>query len=754
MLRRTAMFVFLTLFLALLTGTVIAQDDGPVLLTATSSDLLKVNILFVGAHPDDDSVATATMARYALDHGMKVGVITATRGEGGGNAIGIELGPSLGIMRELEERRALGMLGIPNVFYLNELDWAFTTSATATEQFWGYEEPLGNLVRFFRVLRPDVVITMNPIAGHGHHQYAARLASEAYFLAADESAFPEQLSEEFLETWQPKKLYYGLAYGGAGLTQSLQIPTNEFSPSQYATYAELEEIALRMYRSQGFDSRGLPPSARALNPETFTLAASVLPVPEGGESDLMAGVTSGVDQAPEDLEMLVEPGSFFNSQGGEVSIDVTLRNFSGVSLSDVNVTLEAPDGWTVGEGEALPDLAVGDEATTTFTVSIPEDADVSDVSRLLARFTATDNSGVARSGSKPVSVRVTPPVTVEMQPIQSVQIFREWTQRVGLPNLIGLAPTQIAIGEGENGTIPVILTNRSSEDVDVTVSVSVDDPGVTLDADEQEVTVPAGEQLTVDFSAAIPEGTAQSELPVTAQIDYGDYSLTDAGTLQIVPVVSVERADPAPDIDGDLSEFADLTSLDIPFDHLWEGETTSAADLTGSFQVSYDDEFLYVAVQVIDDVVVSNIAPNDIKGHWRSDSVEITIDPQGAGASEHTLTTFKTGIFPFDTEGNVQAERDADANQGIISVTAPDMLVASARTDEGYNLEVAIPWNAVPGEVEAGDSFGFNVLIYDCDKDDAAVGENCNEARTAWSAWGQIQGNPRLWGHATLEAGS
>jgi len=159
----------------------------------------------------------------------------------------------------------------------------------------------------------------------------------------------------------------------------------------------------------------------------------------------------------------------------------------------------------------------------------------------------------------------------------------------------------------------------------------------------------------------------------------------------------------------------------------------------------------YVAVEVVDDTVVSNIAPNDIKGHWRSDSVEITVDPMGPGASEHTLTTFKTGIFPFDTEGNVQAERDADANQGVISITAPDMQVASSETDSGYALEVAIPWNAVPGEVAPGDTIGFNVLIYDCDNAGAAVGENCNEARTAWSAWGQIQGTPRLWGHLTLE---
>ncbi|MCA9909487.1 MAG: PIG-L family deacetylase, partial [Anaerolineae bacterium] len=189
-------FSFLAVLLVLLllvSGSTLAQDE-PVPVTATSDDLTKVNILFIGAHPDDDSTATATMARYVLDEGARAAVVTATKGEGGGNAIGRQLGPSLGIVREAEERMALASLGIDLVYYLNELDWAFTTSANATEQFWGHDEPLANVVRLYRVLKPDVVITMNPSpSGHGHHQYIAKLATEAFFLAGDPNAFPEQL---------------------------------------------------------------------------------------------------------------------------------------------------------------------------------------------------------------------------------------------------------------------------------------------------------------------------------------------------------------------------------------------------------------------------------------------------------------------------------------------------------------------------------------------------------------------------------
>ncbi len=742
----------LAIVVLVLTGPVLAQDE-PIPATASSADLMKVNLLFVGAHPDDDSTTTATLARYALDEGATTGVVTATRGEGGGNAIGRELGAALGIVRETEERMALAALGVNHVSYLNEVDWAFTTSASATEQYWGYEEPLGNLVRLYRVMRPDVVITMNPSAGsgHGQHQYVAKLATEAFFLAGDPTAFPEQISEEFLEPWQPKKLYYALAYGGAGLGSGVEIQTNEFSPSRYMTYADMEANALRLYRSQGFDAFfTVPAPAWAMGPESFVLAASVLPTPSQ-ETDLLAGVRAGIDQAPANVELEVRPSDFYVSQGGALTVDVEFRNYSDVDLNGLSLSLTAPEGWTVeGESQAA-DVAVGETASASFSVQVPADADVSAAQVFSARFDATDDNGLARSASKGALVQVTPPVSMQLQPIQSVQIYRDWTERLNLQQLLQLAPTQIAIGAGETGMLPVVLVNRSDEDVDVTVDVSVDNADVTLESDSQAVTVPAGETVTVDFPASIPADMAQGEFGVTADLSYGDYALTDSGTIQIVPTLSVAAAETAPEIDGDLSEYAALTTFDIPNTSLWEGETADAADLTGSFQMTYDDEFLYVAVAVTDDTVVSNIAPNDVKGHWRSDSVEITIDPQGPGASEHTLTTFKTGIFPFDTEGNVQAERDADANQGLIADTAPGMLVASQATDDGYNVEVAIPWSALPAELVQGDSFGFDVLLYDCDKADASVGENCNEARTAWSAWPEIQGNPRLWGHATLE---
>src|SRR5690606_5885212 len=104
--------------------------------------------------------------------------------------------------------------------------------------------------------------------------------------------------------------------------------------------------------------------------------------------------------------------------------------------------------------------------------------------------------------------------------------------RIGMENIVGLASTQIALGAGSSGTIPVILTNRSGEAQDVTVSVSVSGDAVTLDQLEQTVSVGAGETLTLDFPVTVADDAAQQTFDVTASGSYGDYDLTNAGTIQ------------------------------------------------------------------------------------------------------------------------------------------------------------------------------------------------------------------------------
>jgi len=179
----------------------------------------KVDILLVVAHPDDEGAATPYLAR-ALDEHKRIAVVFGTRGSSGANEAGAEQAAALGAIREIEARSALTTLGITNVWFLGGKDTA-SQNVLQSLANWDHGASLEQLVRFFRLTRPEVILTFLPGTfigeDHGDHQASGLLATEAFDLAGDPASFPEQLAgptkrlEPFLEDlrpWQPKKIYY------------------------------------------------------------------------------------------------------------------------------------------------------------------------------------------------------------------------------------------------------------------------------------------------------------------------------------------------------------------------------------------------------------------------------------------------------------------------------------------------------------------------------------------------------------------
>jgi pimeloyl-ACP methyl ester carboxylesterase len=152
-----------------------------------------------------------------------------------------------------------------------------------------------------------------------------------------------------------------------------------------------------------------------------------------------------------------------------------------------------------------------------------------------------------------------------------------------------------------------------------------------------------------------------------------------------------------------------------------------------------------VGVEVTDDVLGTVLPTSDAKRHWRTDSVEIAIDPRGN--SENTSSTYKVGVFPTTTEGPPAAYRDADNRQGPVAETSPGFEVASTvrQPYDGYTLEVKIPFANLPAAVRP-DATGLNVFIYDSDTQDKT-----GQTRLGWSTWGGVQGDPYRWGKASFE---
>ena len=163
------------------------------------------------AHPDDEN--NGILALYARGHGMRVALLTATRGDGGQNEIGPELFDAIGVLRTEELLQAHRWDGAEQ-YFTRAVDFGFSFSPQETIQKWGHDEILGDFVRMIRAIRPDVMVTLNPAGTGGgqHHQVSATLSFEAFTAAADPAKFPEQLREG-LRPWQVKKLYQP---GGGG----------------------------------------------------------------------------------------------------------------------------------------------------------------------------------------------------------------------------------------------------------------------------------------------------------------------------------------------------------------------------------------------------------------------------------------------------------------------------------------------------------------------------------------------------------
>src|SRR5689334_8417515 len=160
------------------------------------------SVLYVAAHPDDEN--TALIAYLARGRNYRTAYLSVTRGDGGQNVLGPEFGEKLGVARTQELLAARRIDG-GRQFFTRAIDFGFSKDSRETLNVWDKQQVIGDIVRVIRTFRPDVVITrfsIQPGGTHGHHTASAILALEAFKVAGDSKAFPEQLTT--LKPWQPK----------------------------------------------------------------------------------------------------------------------------------------------------------------------------------------------------------------------------------------------------------------------------------------------------------------------------------------------------------------------------------------------------------------------------------------------------------------------------------------------------------------------------------------------------------------------
>jgi len=206
----------------------------------------RMRVLWIAAHPDDED--TNIIAWLARGRGVQTAYMSLTRGDGGQNLIGNELGEALGVIRT-EELLAARRIDGAHQYFGREYDFGFSKTADETRKHWPQDSVLNDVMTVMRAFRPHIVITTfsgTPRDGHGHHQISALVARDAYNMAADTVRFPVA---QFGKPWTPLKLYRLARFSPQDRT--LAINVGEYNPYLGVSYQEIAADSRSQHKSQG-----------------------------------------------------------------------------------------------------------------------------------------------------------------------------------------------------------------------------------------------------------------------------------------------------------------------------------------------------------------------------------------------------------------------------------------------------------------------------------------------------------------------
>ncbi len=207
-------------------------------------------VLYMAAHPDDENTRLIAWLSNALD--AETTYLSLTRGSGGQNLIGDELGAELGVIREHELRAARSVDG-GNQRFTDALDFGYSKSVDEVWTKWDHDDLQLQAVRTIRELKPDFIITRFPPderAGHGHHTASAELAIECAELAADEKYDTATAAWSVQGVWWNTSVWWDPTLKDD--PEAVYLDMSGFDPLLGDTYGAIGDAARSMHKCQGF----------------------------------------------------------------------------------------------------------------------------------------------------------------------------------------------------------------------------------------------------------------------------------------------------------------------------------------------------------------------------------------------------------------------------------------------------------------------------------------------------------------------
>jgi LmbE family N-acetylglucosaminyl deacetylase len=327
----------------------------------------------IAAHPDDEDTELLTVLARGM--GAEAAYLSLTRGEGGQNLIGNELGPALGVLRT-EELLAARSLDGARQYFTRAYDFGFSKSLADTWKFWNQDSVLKDVVRVIRKFQPQVIVAIfsgTPRDGHGQHQASGWAAREGFKAAADPARFPE-LAAEGLAPWKTFKIYQSARFDTATAVTTLD--GGELDRAVGQSYLQIAMRGRSLHRSQDM---GVP---QRMGPSAVRLA--LVADLTGAGAELFAGIDTALTSAAPD------------STGRAIAKSVADK-LSRVSAWSTTGLDEARELWGHVNGSSEPPAASLDQLDRLVAASVVASGVICDATTTTGTITPGSRVGVVLS---------------------------------------------------------------------------------------------------------------------------------------------------------------------------------------------------------------------------------------------------------------------------------------------------------------------------------------------------------------------
>ncbi len=269
----------------------------------------------------------------------------------------------------------------------------------------------------------------------------------------------------------------------------------------------------------------------------------------------------------------------------------------------------------------------------------------------------------------------------------------------------------------------------------------------TLTAEAKQVDLPSATLPAATATLAPTETTTPTAIPATATSEPATNTPPPTITSAPLPsrgsVVYAPYYYGQPTLDGVWDDF-NTTTYEANFVTYGAGNRVDANDLGANYRIAWDEDFLYIAVKIGDDVYAQNASGANL---YEGDSLEILLDSDlyfDFNTASLTSDDFQLGISPGNPDVNGTREAFLWFPRNLAGARS-NVQVASVRESGVTRMEVFIPWSVLGVNPSVNRHLGFALSVSDNDN----TGQNTQQSMVS-SAYNRHLTNPTTWGELVL----